>query len=117
MPAKARSVCTSPGCGALTSGGPCERHKPKNERRNRHQVYNRRAWRDRLRPAKLAADPLCAECETAGRIVPATDVDHADGDARNWAWENLRSLCHRCHSRKTATADGGFGNQQAKSKG
>jgi 5-methylcytosine-specific restriction protein A len=38
------------------------------------------------------------------------DVDHIDGDSDNDAWDNLRSRCHPCHSRKTATHDGGFGN-------
>jgi 5-methylcytosine-specific restriction protein A len=45
------------------------------------------------------------------RVVVATDVDHEDGNAANNAPSNLRSLCHACHSRKTATQDRGFGNQ------
>jgi 5-methylcytosine-specific restriction protein A len=27
-----------------------------------------------------------------------------------WDWDNLSALCHACHSRKTATQDGGFGH-------
>jgi len=111
MPRAAFRQCPAPGCGALTSGGPCERHRPKDERRHRHAVYNLRAWRDRLRPAKLAANPLCEDCERRGKLVAATDVDHVDGDEWNWAWENLQSLCHPCHSRKTAATQGGFGNK------
>jgi 5-methylcytosine-specific restriction enzyme A len=42
-------------------------------------------------------------------MVVATDVDHVDGDSENNSQDNLRSLCHACHSRKTATQDGGFG--------
>ena len=95
----------------LTLGGPCPRHERKPDlRRNRKQVYNLRAWRDRLRPAKLAANPLCEDCEAQGLVVPATDVDHVDGDAWNWALENLRSLCHSCHARKSALHDGAFGH-------
>ena len=45
----------------------------------------------------------------------ATDVDHIvphRGDARLLYDENnLQSLCKSCHSRKTATEDGGFGNR------
>lgn len=53
--------------------------------------------------------PLCATC--GGE---ATDVDHITphrGDAGlMYANANMQSLCHECHSRKTATEDGGFGN-------
>jgi 5-methylcytosine-specific restriction protein A len=52
----------------------------------------------------LASHPLCAVCDE-----PATDVDHIDGNARNNDVHNLQSLCHSCHSRKTARQDGGFG--------
>lgn len=67
-----------------------------------------RAWQ-RLRRAKLAADPLC-ECEgcQAGvvRITPAQVVDHVRSvrerpDLR-LDWSNLRSMAKRCHDRRTA---------------
>jgi hypothetical protein len=32
----------------------------------------------------------------------ATDVDHIDGNSRNNSPSNLRALCHKCHSRRTA---------------
>jgi 5-methylcytosine-specific restriction protein A len=68
--------------------------------------YSTRAWQ-RLRAAKLAADPLCEYCPP-GSTTPATDVDHrkaiaAGGDP--WAWDNLASACHGCHSRKTRHVD------------
>jgi hypothetical protein len=53
---------------------------------------------------QLARQPLCDECSRANMVVPATDVDHVHG----WATEQefyrgpLQSLCHVCHSRKTA---------------
>jgi 5-methylcytosine-specific restriction protein A len=54
----------------------------------------------------LARDPFCVVCQAAGLLEVATDVDHIEphhGDpARFWCLENLQSLCHRCHSRKTA---------------
>jgi 5-methylcytosine-specific restriction protein A len=43
----------------------------------------------------------------------ATEVDHIVPVARGGAlldWDNLQSMCHGCHSRKTASEDGGFGN-------
>jgi hypothetical protein len=62
---------------------------------------------------KLAADPLCEECARIGRNVPATQVDHRVAIARGgeaFDLENLASLCASCHSRKTASMDGAFGN-------
>ncbi len=49
--------------------------------------------------------PLCEYCP-AGRITPATEVDHKvairnGGDP--WDWDNLASTCHACHSSKTAS--------------
>jgi 5-methylcytosine-specific restriction protein A len=46
--------------------------------------------------------------------VQATVVDHIkphQGDPELfWDSENLQALCAPCHSRKTASEDGGFGN-------
>jgi len=63
------------------------------------------AWR-KLRHKFLKAHPLC-HC---GQL--ATDVDHILAKAKGGKdeWSNLRALCHRCHSAKTASEDGGFGN-------
>ena len=51
----------------------------------------------------LSRQPYCVECLRHGITVRATDVDHIvprrDG-GRDVA-ENLQSLCHSCHSKKT----------------
>lgn len=69
-----------------------------------------RQWQA-LRRAYLAAHPVC-EC---GCGYPATVVDHRvphNGDrALMYAWDNLQAMTKPCHDRKTATHDGGFGNQ------
>lgn len=57
-------------------------------------------WR-RLRAAVLEREPLCRDCYRRGRLTTATDVDHHDNDPSNNDPENLVSLCHECHSRKT----------------
>ncbi len=57
----------------------------------------------RLRERILRADPLCRACRAAGRIRPATELDHivplfkggTDDDA------NLQGLCADCHADKT----------------
>ncbi|WP_080420665.1 HNH endonuclease [Burkholderia ubonensis] len=66
---------------------------------------NSAAWQ-RLRASVLADEPLCRKCSKQGRIVPATDVDHHDGNPGNNDRENLVPLCHSCHSRKTAADHG-----------
>ncbi|WP_367363511.1 HNH endonuclease [Mesotoga sp.] len=60
----------------------------------------------------LNSEPLCRECKKHGRLTLATEVDHIiplskGGDNSPG---NLQPLCHACHSRKTASEDGGFGN-------
>lgn len=68
----------------------------------------------RLRAAILARDSH--RCATPGCPRRATHVDHILAISRGGGAldpANLRSLCHRCHSRKTAAADGGFGNPRS----
>ncbi|EKZ1926205.1 TPA: HNH endonuclease signature motif containing protein [Stenotrophomonas maltophilia] len=65
-------------------------------------------WR-RLRAVVLAREPLCRCCAGQGRVRPATEVDHIDGDDSNNADSNLQPLCRTCHSTKTARENGGFG--------
>ena len=62
-------------------------------------------WR-RARAAYLDRHPLCVPCEAAGRLVPATVVDHVvphrgDSDLF-WNEENWQGLCKPCHDAKTA---------------
>jgi 5-methylcytosine-specific restriction enzyme A len=62
----------------------------------------------------LSKHPLCAHCEAAGKVTIATDLDHIvphKGDmALFWDSDGWQGLCKSCHSIKTATEDGGFGN-------
>lgn len=117
MPIAAPRPCGYPGCSELVTGGSrCELHrkqqrKQQDQRRDRGQrFYDKRAWRDRIRPQQLARHPLCEDCLDRGQVTAATDVDHMDGNPHNNSADNLRSLCHACHSRKTVRQDGGFGN-------
>ena len=63
-------------------------------------------WR-KLRLIVLAEEPVCRMC---GR-VEAVHVDHIVARAKGGGDErtNLQGLCQRCHSKKTARVDGGFG--------
>jgi 5-methylcytosine-specific restriction protein A len=62
----------------------------------------------------LSKHPLCVQCELVGVVTASTDVDHIvphRGDKELfWTRSNWQALCHSCHSRKTATEDGGWGN-------
>jgi hypothetical protein len=75
-----------------------------------HPFYNRRFWRDQLRPFILRRDPLCTICDRAASTVADHKIPHR-GD-----WElfkddaNLAGVCKPCHDRKTAEKDGGFGH-------
>ena len=68
----------------------------------------------KLAKAYRQAHPLCEHCEAKGYLKPATETDHIRpftglADPLRLDWDNLQALCNRCHSRKTATEDGGFG--------
>jgi len=108
--------CTYPGCGALTAQGRCERHR-ESVRENAHARGYTRRWQNAAR-AFLREHPLCQcpECDEGRvRTRAATVVDHHiphRGDrALFWDRSNWRALAKRCHDRKTAREDGGYGNQ------
>ena len=69
-----------------------------------------------LRAWWLRHNPLCVRCREKGLVTEATEVDHILPHKGNkemfWDRENLQSLCKKCHSMKTATEDGGFGNRR-----
>jgi len=74
----------------------------------RQYATNSPIWR-RIRRQQLQRQPLCEDCSTSARPVPANTVDHKDGDSWNNEQSNLQSLCHSCHSSKTVQQDGGLG--------
>jgi len=95
-------------------------HKPKSNDNYRPNAYQRgytRAWR-KYRQAFLIRSPLCIYCLDKGLIREATVVDHIIphlGDMKLfWDESNHQSLCKRCHDKKTATKDGGFGRKRIK---
>lgn len=116
MPFRPPRPCRTPGCPALVRGVDlyCPQHRGVDTRAYdlaRGTAAQRGyggAWR-KLRKAFLAAHPLCCDPfgihAKEGRVALATDVDHIqpkrDGGADDW--DNLRGLCHSCHSRRTAS--------------
>jgi 5-methylcytosine-specific restriction protein A len=106
-PRAAESV--RPGCCKVIESGYRKQHKPKYG--TWHGLYNA-DWR-RYRALYLAEHPVCVDCEKAGRLTPATVVDHVNahrGDtALFWDVGNPQALCIQCHDRKTAKETAGFG--------
>ena len=113
---RARSVCSTPGCGALSNGGRCSTCRADADRQRgtaKQRGYGGRAWH-RARAVVLKRDAWCMLCHTHR----ATVADHhpvsrrdlvlmhvADVDAPT----RLRGLCKRCHDRHTAReAPGGW---------
>lgn len=76
----------------------------------RADPYYRSAEWAALRRAALERDWHRCTMPDCGRT--ATHVDHrvARSSGGTDDLRNLRSLCHGCHSAKTARQDGGFGN-------
>lgn len=85
-------------------------HVPESDRREGANARGYTYKWQKASKAFLALNPLCAACQRKGLVVPATEVDHIiphKGNAeRFWDPHNLQSLCHRCHSRKTARESG-----------
>ena len=63
----------------------------------------------KLRAAKLAAEPLCYACRLRGALVPAVAVDHVRPISKGGdpfpPLEGLMGLCERCHNEKTTAFD------------
>lgn len=73
--------------------------KPEKRGHARARGYSRR-W-EKFRRTFLSANPLCEFCKGAGRITPATVVDHDLPHEHDPAlfWDNsFTALCSSCHS-------------------
>lgn len=111
MANKPMRPCRYPGCYVLVSSGYCAAHQPTRQDRSEEAqswrwMYKTDAWKNDLRPAQLLREPFCRECARHGVRTRATDVDHIRDHKGDWDLfsdpANLESLCHSCHSRKTA---------------
>lgn len=118
MPSKPLHPCNKIGCSNLTRERYCEEHKQEAYSYDSYrESATKRGYDGRWRKARMAylqAHPLCVKCLEEGIPTSATVVDHIIPHRGNyklfWDKNNWQSLCKRCHDRKTATEDGGFGN-------
>jgi 5-methylcytosine-specific restriction protein A len=117
MPRKPPTACRYSGCPNLCDAGQTycfEHHK------ERAAVYDRERgsaiqrgygseWQKYSR-SFLQKNPFCVGCGQR-----ATQVDHIipakPGNPLFWDPSNHEQMCNSCHSRKTASKDGGFGNK------
>ncbi len=112
MPSRAPTACRRPGCPGLVQAGVCSvcgplRRASAAEHDEQRGTAAQRGYGgrwQRARAAYLAAHPLCAHCQQAGRVTAATDVHHIRPrrDGGSDRWDNLLALCHSCHSKVTA---------------
>ena len=123
MPTRPLGPCLEPGCAARAAQqGRCAQHarakrweredqSPRVSRSSTALGYDRQ-WRKR-RAAYLLVHPFCIWCGALGLTMMATQVDHVWAKRRGGSDDegNLQGLCAACHARKTARADGGFGNR------
>ena len=67
-----------------------------------HRTYKTSGgtWR-KIRAAHLAREPLCRVCKQQGKITPATQVDHIDGNSANNNQDNYQAICAPCHQIKS----------------
>lgn len=128
MTVHALRPCQHPGCHKYAEPGKayCAEHQALHDRlakearqQSEHKLSASQrgytsAWR-RVSRAYLDAHPFCAECLRHGIHTPATEVDHIKawkGDRKLfWDENNWQALCHLCHTKKTNSEDGGFGNK------
>jgi 5-methylcytosine-specific restriction protein A len=77
---------------------------PFSERAKYQRFYQSAKWQ-RTRLIKLAESPLCEMCLVSGMTTPAVHVDHivplSEDYNKRLDYDNLQSLCHSCHSKKT----------------
>lgn len=90
-------------CGAIVTSGSCEKCTPAKKTK---RPYDRQ-WR-KVRADVMRDQPLCVDCEAAGRVRPAQEVHHvksvksSPNDRLDPA--NLVPLCVACHRRRHGKA-------------
>lgn len=104
MSRRQKKLCRKIGCYkvVLPDQQYCKKHS--RSRTMTQQMYNYR-W-SKARIQYLTDNPLCIKCYNAGRLVPASVVDHIIPHQGNkglfWNVNNWQSLCQRCHNIKSS---------------
>jgi 5-methylcytosine-specific restriction protein A len=113
-----RKICSYSGCNTPVesvdfdrSSPRCTLHpmkaKPKKVYEHHHvsgkNIYHGYRWK-KLRKLKASINPLCEHCYMYNIITALAVVDHVielEDGGEPYDINNLQSLCHSCHNRKT----------------
>ena len=112
MPHSPARPCRTPGCPGFCKPGQvyCPKHAPEYSYdalrgSAAERGYDRR-WQ-KAREIYLRKHPLCVKCRAAGKLTPATVVDHIIPHRGNqqlfWDESNWQPLCENCHNKKTGS--------------
>lgn len=120
MPNKLDRPCKYFMCPNTTKNdsGYCDEHNrvdvPTRQKPIYSKLYNTKQWAN-YRKLYIKENPLCVECLKNDRYNPSAVVDHIRPHKGNvnmfWDRNNHQALCKKCHDKKTAREDGGFGNK------
>ena len=120
MPRSLPTPCSNNVCKNICHDLYCDECRPKQRKnldRNRGTAHQRGYTSRWARYAKQyrIQNPLCVRCSSENELGPADVVDHIiphNGDQELfWDPKNHQSLCKPHHDVKTASEDGGFGNE------
>lgn len=120
MPSRSKHPCNMPGCGVLVLDGRyCKGHQAASvDTKRQYEQYRGsaasrgydRTWQA-VRKEFLGEHPCCEDCieERPPRATAATEAHHlakvAGHPELRLVMENLRALCHECHSARTARGE------------
>ena len=94
------------------ASGYCDAHEPAQRARQRTAArakvtdtfYGSAVWQ-KVRKLYRQRQPLCEQCKARGQVRQAALVDHLvpiKHGGEPLSFDNLQSLCTRCHAKKTA---------------
>lgn len=120
MARKSLTVCSTPGCAALTDGGRCSdcRREAEQARGSASQRGYGHRHETRFRQAVLAKHPVCVLCG----LQPSTVADHHPLSRRELVARGMdaddpqhgRGLCASCHGKATQANEGQRGGWNAR---
>lgn len=84
--------------------------KPKRKKPFWHKWYHTAQWKN-LRLLVLHRDPICKICRRVASTVADHIIPHRGNRSLFADMANLQGVCKVCHDIKTASEDGGFGNE------
>lgn len=125
MPRLPNKPCATPGCPALVPPGTrrCQAHQRQQQRQYNqqqrpagHAFYQSAEWRAFRKQALATLGTTCVQCGADGsQPYVVIELDHIKSieEAPGLALEisNVRPLCRRCHSSRTAREQGRWGKR------